>query len=78
MSNSNNSKKSLKKSLQLAEKATDLAPEEALYQYNAAQIALLLKDKKKALAFVQEADRLNEDEAHQELIDKMMRLIEDL
>ena len=74
----NSSKKTLRKSLQLAEKATTLNPNEALYHYNAAQIALLLKDKKKALVFAQEADRLNEDASHQALIDKMMRLIEAL
>jgi len=78
VSRKDGSKRSLKKCLQLAEKSVALDPHKSLYNYNAAQIALLLKDKKKALTFAREADRLNDDPAHQEMIDKMLGLIEEL
>ena len=78
LSQKDNSKRTLKKCLHLAEKSIALDPTKALFNYNAAQIALLLKYKPKALALVREADRLNDNPEYQGIIDEMMRLIEEL
>ncbi len=78
MSKGNDSKKSLKKSMQLAEKSIALDPSESTYHYNAAQIAIMLKNKKKAKAFAQKANRLNEDDSFQKTIDELMKVIEGL